>query len=161
MIWGGLNGIYQIIGEILQPVRDKAVKMLHLNRESIGHKAAKGLITFVLVDFAWIFFRASGYHESIAIVKSMFSYKNPWILLDGSLYTCGLDHKNFLLMMISIMVLLMADIFKRRGIRVRNVIAQQDYWCRYLVMIFAICFILIFGVWGSGYDASGFIYFQF
>lgn len=161
VIWGGLNGLYQIIGEILQPVRDKAVNILHLNRESIGHKAMKGFISFVLVDFAWIFFRASGYHESIGIVKSMFSYRNPWILMDGSLYTCGLDSKNFWLMILSIMVLLVADIFKRKGIKIRSVISQQDYWCRYLVMIFAICFILIFGVWGSGYDAAGFIYFQF
>ena len=32
------NGLYQIIGEILQPLRDKLVKLFRLNRNSIGHK---------------------------------------------------------------------------------------------------------------------------
>ncbi len=161
VIWGGLNGLYQIVGELLQPIRNRLVSVLHLNRDSIGHKAVKGVVTFILVDFSWIFFRARGYYESLEIIKSMFSYKNPWILMDGSLYTCGLDSKNFWLMIITIFVLVFADIFKRKGIKIRAVIAKQDYWCRSLVMIFAICFILIFGVWGSGYDATGFIYFQF
>ena len=57
VIWGGLNGLYQIVGEILQPVRDRTVSVLRLNRDSIGHKAFKGLITFILVDLTWIFFR--------------------------------------------------------------------------------------------------------
>lgn len=39
VVWGGLNGLYQIIGEILQPLRDKLVKLFRLNRNSIGHKS--------------------------------------------------------------------------------------------------------------------------
>lgn len=161
VIWGGVNGFYQVMGEILQPVRNRAVSILKLNCNSIGHRLMSGIITFILVDFSWIFFRANGIHESFLIVKSMIANKNPWILLDGSLYNCGLDSKNFWLMILSIMVLLFADIFKRRGIKISSVIAQQDWWCRYLVMISAICFVLVFGVWGSGYDVAGFIYFQF
>lgn len=30
VVWGGLNGLYQIIGEILQPLRDKLVKLFLL-----------------------------------------------------------------------------------------------------------------------------------
>ena len=161
VIWGGLNGLYQIIGEALQPIRKKAASLLRLNENSIGCQAAKGLITFALVDFDWLFFRADSFQSSIEIIKSLFSVNNIWVLLDGSLYTCGLDRKNFDLMVFSILILLFADVCKRRGIRVRRVIAAQDYWCRYLVMIAAICFILVFGIWGSGYDAAGFIYFQF
>lgn len=161
VIWGGLNGLYQVVGEILQPVRDKAVEILNLNRNSLGHKMINGIFTFILVDFTWIFFRANGFQEAISIIKAMCQNKNPWILADRSLYNCGLDSRNFWLMLLCIFVLLIADILKRRGIKIRVVIAQQDYWCRYLVMIFGICFILIFGVWGSGYDSAGFIYFQF
>lgn len=38
VVWGGLNGFYQVIGEVLQPMRDKLVQLLRLNRDSIGHK---------------------------------------------------------------------------------------------------------------------------
>lgn len=161
VIWGGLNGLYQVIGEILKPVRDLGVRILHIKRDSIGHVVARGIVTFILVDISWIFFRANGFHEALNIIKAMLSHNNIWILMDGSLYGCGLSSKSFWLMMMSIFVLFIADVFKRKGIRIREVIAEQDYWCRCFVMISAICFILVCGIWGSGYDAGGFIYFQF
>lgn len=161
VIWGGLNGLYQIIGEVFQPVRDKLVKLFGLNRESLGHKALCMLGTFLLVDFSWIFFRANTFTDALNIVRSIFTTYNPWVLLDGSLYNCGLDNKNFSVMLISIAILLLADTMKHRGIQVRKVIAAQDYWCRWLIMIISICAILVFGIWGSNYDAAGFIYFQF
>lgn len=161
VVWGGLNGLYQVIGEVFKPVRDKLVKLLNLNRESIGHKTLCILITFTLVDFSWIFFRANCLTDSLKIIRSMASTYNPWILFDGSLYQCGLNSKNFTVMLLSIAILLFADIMKHRGVQLHKVIAAQDYWCRCLIMIVSICAILIFGIWGSGYDAAGFIYFQF
>lgn len=156
-----MNGLYQVIGEIISPVRDKINSILGLHREKLSHKMLNLIVTFILVDFSWIFFRAKTFHDALEILHWIFSVRNPWIFFDGSLYQCGLDSKNFWLMIVSIMTLLFADIMKKKNIKVRTVIASQDYWCRYLVMISAICFILIFGIWGSGYDASGFIYFQF
>lgn len=159
--WGLLNGFYQVAGEILQPLRDRAVKILHLNRESLGHKLAHMAGTFLLVDFSWIFFRADRFLEAFAIIKQMVTVKNPWILLDGSLYQCGLDSKNFWLMLICLCVLLAADYWKRKGIRVRKVIAAQDVWFRCLFFVFAVCVIAVAGIWGPGYEEADFIYFQF
>ena len=161
VIWGGLNGLYQIMGEVLMPVRNRLVKLLGLNRESLAHKLMQGLVTFIFFDFAWIFFRAQSMSSAAFIVKSVFHASNPWILFDGSLHELGLDSKNFNLMLICILILLFVDILKKKGIRIREVIAAQDYWCRLLVMVVSISFILMFGIWGSGYDSAGFIYFQF
>ena len=159
--WGGLNGMYQIIGDILQPLRDKAVSLLHLNRESIGHKVVHIIGTFVFVDFAWIFFRANRFLDAFRIIKSIFTVANPWILFDGSLYICGLDDKNFRFMILAIGILLFSDICKHNRIKVREVILEQDYWCRWLVISGAIAFILLFGVWGPSFSEANFLYFQF
>lgn len=161
IVWGGLNGLYQIIGEALMPLRDRLVSILHLNRSSIGHKLLKMAVTFVLVDFSWIFFRADGFMNSLKIIKSMLTVHNPWILFDNSLYTCGLDQKNFELMLISVAVLLFADICKSRGIKIREVIISQDYWVRWLVISVSIAAVLTFGIWGPNYSSANFIYFQF
>jgi len=161
VIWGGVNGLYQVLGDVLQPVRNRVVSFFHLNTKSVGHKVFSCIVTFILIDFSWVFFRAKTIPEAIGVLKSIFNTNNIWVLLDGSLYTCGLDRSNFSLMLLSIGILLLADIWKARGVVIRKVIAAQDYWCRCLIMIFAICAILIFGVWGSGYDVAGFIYFQF
>ena len=159
--WGGLNGLYQIIGEALQPVRDRAVSRLGLHRESIGHKAARVFITFVLVDFSWIFFRAQSMNDAFHIIGSIFGADNPWIIPDGSLYECGLDVRNFRLLAVCIAVLLFADLMKRRGVKVREVILEQDGWFRWIFIAVSVCFVLLFGKYGKRLDSAAFIYFQF
>lgn len=159
--WGGLNGLYQVIGEVLQPIRDKVVSVLHLNRKSLGHRLIHIVGTFILVDFSWIFFRASRFKEAFEIIKSMVTVKNPWVLFDGSLYECGLDEKNFRLMLLGIVILFFADFCKRNGVKIREVIVRQDYWFRWLFIAFAISAILTFGIWGPNYNEANFIYFQF
>lgn len=159
--WGGLNGLYQIAGELLQPARDRAVEVLHLNRESIGHKAAKAVGTFLLVDFSWIFFRAPQFREAFAIIRQMVTVRNPWVLFDDSLYQCGLDGRNFRLMLLCLLVLMFADLCKLKGIQVRGVLMAQDFWFRCCFLVFAVCVILTFGIWGPGYNEASFIYFQF
>lgn len=137
------------------------VSVLHLNRESFGHKLVHIIGTFILIDFSWIFFRANRFKEALEIIKFMFSVKNIWILFDGSIYDLGLDARNFWLMIICIGVLVLADYLKHRGIIIREELCKQDYWFRCLSISFFLVFILIFGIWGPAYDATGFIYFQF
>lgn len=161
VVWGGLNGLWQVIGDMTRPLRDKVVSALGFHRESLGHRILQMLITFVLVDFAWIFFRANGFITGLGIVKSMLTVHNPWILFDGSLFKCGIDQKVFHLMVICIVALLGADICKYHGICIREVISRQDIWVRWLVFSVCTCFILLVGVWGPGYNAANFIYFQF
>ncbi len=161
VVWGGINGLYQIIGETLMPVREKLTKLLRLNPESLGFRLWKTAATFVLVDLSWVYFRAEGFRTANMIVHSMLTADNPWILFDGSLYELGLDGKNFHLMLIAILVLLAVDLAKRCGITIREIVAKQDYLFRWLFIASAVVFILIFGVWGPGYSASSFIYFQF
>lgn len=161
LMWGGLNGIYQITGEILQPAKDKIVKFFHLHKDTLGYKVMQVVITFILIDFSWIFFRADSGKTSFKIIKAIFDTNNPWILLDGSIYKCGLDIKNFWLMIYGIILLLAVDFCKTRKIVIREIICRQDIWVRWLVIDAAIIVILVFGIWGSTYDAANFIYFQF
>ena len=156
-----MNGFYQIFGEILKPVRDKIVDILELNRESLGHKLLQMIGTFALIDFSWIFFRANGFMDAIAIIKAMSAEKNPWILFDSSIYNCGLDSKNFCLVIVCIAILIFADFCKHRGIKIHEVIIKQDWWFRWLFIAFAVSAILLFGMWGPFFQQANFIYFQF
>lgn len=161
VIWGMLNGLYQMIGEALMPVRNKVVKVLQLDRKSFSHKLMQTIVTFVLFAFSGVFFRASDMQVAMGIIKNTFAICNPWILVDGSLYTCGLDQKNFSLMLISIVILFMGDFFKYRGIKLREMFMQQEWWFRWLVMSTSVILILLLGIWGTAYNEASFIYFQF
>ena len=98
---------------------------------------------------------------SIEIIKRMRSHFSLSVIWNGALYKYGLDKRNFELMLLCIFILGIADIFKYRGVKLREVLKAQDYWFQCLAISTAICFILLFGIWGVQYDAASFIYFQF
>lgn len=161
VIWGGLNGLYQVLGELLEPLRSRICTALGLHRETLGHRCVQGLITFLLVDFSWIFFRASNFAQAKEIITSIFTASNPWILFDNSLYSCGLDARNFGLLVAGVGLLALADLCKRRGHPLSRLLLRQDRWLRWLLTAAAILALLVFGKWGPGFDQASFIYFQF
>lgn len=161
VIWGGLHGVYQIIGDALQPVRKKINSVCLFDRSSLAHRIVSVCITFLLAAFAFIFFRADNARSAFSAIRSMITVYNPWIMVDGSIYTCGLDMKNIKLLIVCVMILLFADICKSKNIVIHEVIIKQNMWVRCLVVAFSIAFILTFGIWGPAYNAASFIYFQF
>ena len=159
--WGGLNGVYQVIGEIVTPYKIKAMKKIGLRENLLCYRLLGVCITFVLVDFSWIFFRANSLKDAILIIKQIISTNNQWILFDGSLYNCGLSLSEFWLMIFAIIVLTFSDFCKYKGIVIRKIIMYQDGWFRYIFIAIAITIIMIFGKYGPTYDSANFIYFQF
>ena len=161
VVWGALNGLYQVIGEVTKPLRDKLVRLLRLNRESLGHRIVCTIITFSLFAFSMIFFRARNIRHALQVIKGIIYVRNPWIFFDGSLFLSPLDYKLVLPMTIFLGILLFADICKARGIAIRKIIMQQDYWFRWLFIAVSVAVILVFGIWGPGFSEANFIYFQF
>lgn len=161
VIWGGLNGLMQIIGDLLKPVREKIAGVCKVNADSFGLKIIKIIITFILVDITWVFFRADSVETAIHVISSSFTVFNPWILFDGTLYTLGLNRQDFWVMIISILIMAGVDLVHAKGISIRESIARWPLPARWTMMYGLIIWILLFGVYGPGYDAAGFIYFQF
>lgn len=161
VVWGVMNGLYQMIGGWLKPIRDRIIKILHLNRESLSHKFMQTVVTFLLFAFSVIFFRAPSIKEACNIITNMVTVQNPWILFDGSLYHCGLDQKNFTLMMWSVLLLFLVDFFKYRKVKLRQVLMEQEWWLRFGILAGSILLIIVTGIWGTAYNEASFIYFQF
>lgn len=161
VIWGGLNGVYQVIGELLMPLRLKISNLLHIDRRSLGVKLVQMPVTFLLFAFSLIFFRAGSVGEALAVIGSIMHVRNPWILFDGSLMLHDYDSAMVLPMTLFLGALLFSDICKQRGIAVRKVILRQDAWFRCLAFAVSTAVVLLFGVWGPGFSEANFIYFQF
>lgn len=164
MIWGGLNGVYQVAGECLRKVRDCCVERLEINRNAFSHKVLKILTTFALVDFSWIFFRAKSISASKQVMNSLFdstNYFNFARLFDGSLYDLGIDESEFQYMLIMILVLLLVDVLKYCGVNITEKYFSQGIWFKILVMVGLFWIVFLTGIYGVEYDASQFIYFQF
>lgn len=159
--WGLLNGLYQVVGDLLRPLRQGLLRVAALDTDTLGHKLTQVLLTWVCINFSWVFFRADRFADALVIVQSIFTAANIQVLFDGSLYTCGVDATNFRLLLVYIAVLCGADLCKYKGISLRGVIARQNWLCQVLVVAGGVLAILLLGVYGPGFEASNFIYSQF
>ncbi|MBO6015964.1 MAG: MBOAT family protein [Lachnospiraceae bacterium] len=160
--WGGLHGLYQIIGDLTRPVKDKLIKSWHIRTECFSYRLLQRMITFVLVDIAWIFFRAGSLRRSVFYLVRILQNPDPWVLFDGSLFSLGLSNVEFLVAVCSLLILLAVDLLRyRRSMRLDAYLSTQSLWYRWFIYLFLLCAILIFGIYGTAYDATEFIYFQF
>ncbi|MCX6582992.1 MAG: MBOAT family protein [Candidatus Aminicenantes bacterium] len=69
VIWGALHGIYLAVGYTTKKARKKFVKKIKLNKFPILRYCISVFITFNLVSFAWIFFRAESLQEAFRYIK--------------------------------------------------------------------------------------------
>ena len=161
VIWGGLNGLFQIIGAQTKKLRSAVKSFLGIRDNSGSGRLLSMIVTFLLVDFTWIFFRAATLEDAVTVIRQLFSSFNPWVLFDGTLYTLGLSMIDFWVGIVAIATILAVDVLHERGVRIREWILNQNLLFRWMVYFLAIFTILIFGFYGPNYDAAQFIYFQF
>ena len=161
VLWGGINGLYIVVGEITKVPREKICDFLKIDVSSLAHRIIKGLITFALVDFAWIFFRAKDLSEALKIIRSIFTAKNIWIFFDDTILECGLSWKSFVVLGMGLLILLVADILKIKGYVVSKKILEQHDFVQIVLISATVVFLVIFGIYGKELDAGSFIYFQF
>lgn len=162
VVWGLLHGIYQIIEKELQPLADNIHKRFHTRTESFGYKFFQTAVTFILVDFAWIFFRADSMHQAVHYIQRMFTYRDWWSLFDQSLYTLGLNVQQIHILIFSFMILFLVDLlqFKKRK-SITEFLSEQWIVFRWSALLALLFTCIIFGYYGPGFDSAQFIYFQF
>lgn len=164
VIWGGVNGLYQIIGKLTKPYRLMLQRCLGIQTDCASYKVFQRLITFTLVDFAWLFFRASSFRIAVELLlhsirqPDLFSLIDPNTLMGIS--TINMPEKDFYVMLLGLIILLLVDYFRPK-VDLKAILDRQNIVFRYIVYYALIFTVLIWGVYGPEYDASMFIYFQF
>jgi alginate O-acetyltransferase complex protein AlgI len=71
VIWGALYGIYQMFAYASKRLRKRIVKKIGLQRLPRLHSALSIFITFNLVSFAWIFFRAVSFRQALTYISQI------------------------------------------------------------------------------------------
>lgn len=161
IIWGGLHGGYQVIGEMMTPAKKKIWQCLHINPEHIVYQTMQRIITFFLIVITFVVFRANSFRESLEIFK-IIAFRFEWNhLTDGTVMNLGLVPAQCLLVIAALLLLLAVDILHEQGFHFSVWIAEKPRavrWGIYYVLTFLI---LVSVLQTFGQSASSFLYFQF
>lgn len=151
VVWGLLNGLYQVMGVVTAPLRDGGYRLLHIREDGPFRHGVQVLVTFLLATVAWVFFKASSLSNALAVLGGM---------LHGPLWvrqSMGLDRWELLAAAAGLLLLLLVDLLSKRCNLWKTYLQQPRLvrWCILWVLLFG-C--LIFGSYGAGYDAQDFMY---
>ncbi len=162
IVWGALHGLYQIAGKILGPAKEKFNRRFAVRTGTFSYRLGQRIVTFALVNFAWIFFRADTIRGALGVVRRIFTSWDPWVLFDQSLYMLGLDQTEVHILLAALLLLFLADLVRcKKGITLDVFLEGECLWFRWACIFLLFYFILIFGIYGPAFEAKQFIYFQF
>jgi D-alanyl-lipoteichoic acid acyltransferase DltB (MBOAT superfamily) len=148
LVWGLLFGVFLTYSNWTEKLQKQFRKKLHIKKTNWLYLFYKTILTFFLVSFTWIFFRAGSLDNAIAILENM-------LTSHGSLYIP--DAQQLVYCVFGILFLVFVEIvqeFKSKN----NLPYISGHW--YLEQIaYAVLIIIILTI--GVFDGGQFIYFQF
>lgn len=161
IVWGLYWGALIICSTIFAPEITKINKALHISTESAGFQIFRKLRTFFLFVIGRILTMPTNLYQVKVIFYKMLKDFQPWELVDQSLYQYGLDAANFRMALLLIAFLLIIEHKQEQGVVYRESIDKLALPIRWIIYLAGGLFIMIFGIYGVGYDASSFIYMNY
>lgn len=155
VIWGALHGIYQIVGSLTRKGRDALLQKIGLAPDCPIVKAMRQAITFVLVAFAWLFFRANTPSDALILLGKLVT---DWSSIGQTLEIMNLNPIAILISIFSIATLVIIDkmLTYDEGEDGSAMLVTRGSFI-YFIWIVLLCWALLL----SKNIESSFIYFQF
>ncbi|MBF0483129.1 MAG: MBOAT family protein [Candidatus Omnitrophica bacterium] len=166
LAWGGLHGAYYVVSQWAQVLRDKITKVWGWKEHSGIENFISVVITFILVCFAWVFFRSQNIENASYVFSHLFLGWNKLSLVSlGGIV--GVPQVEFIYDICLIVLLMGLHIFQEKmcssDISKGELAVLQSLWAKlpgYVRWIFYVVGIWMVMNWGVVADIP-FIYFQF
>ena len=151
---GLLHCLYIVSGMIAEPLFEKIRPVL--KSDKLPYKLFQVLRTFVLVLLGFVFFRAADVPDAIDMFAALFRSSAGEAAIE-------LTFANYIVLGVAVLLLTAVDLYKfrpRDTDEPRSVIAltENKPWLTWLIIVGLISVVLVFGMYGLGYNASSFIY---
>ena len=157
IVWGCYWGGLIILGTVLAPEFKKINTKLNIDVKSFGFRFFQMARTFLIFCGGRMLTVTGSLSGFIMLVKGLLSEHRLWIFFDGSIYNYGLDQKNFMVVVFGIVLMWAVDMLQEK-MNIRETLAKQPLVFRWLIYYSGIVLVLIYGMYGSAYDAASFVY---
>ncbi len=158
--WGLFHAALIVMSIVFAKTNQRILEKWHVKTDCFSWRLWQMTRTFILCGIGRVFFRAPSFTAALGIFGRMVSDVGLRFVTTDALVTYGLDLPNLCLAAVAVLVLWIVDMMQER-MCLRDKLAEQQLVFRWAVILGGIFSVLIFGIYGPGYDASSFIYEQF
>ncbi len=159
LLFGMYHFFLIVMGSIFEPIIQKICTKLKINRISKPYMSLQIIKTSFLVFIGEMFFRAETVGQGFGMLIRMF--KKIFVLGPNEFSRFGIDYKDFLILIISLITILIISILKEKNINIREKVESKHITIRWLIYYILIFSIIIFGAYGPSYSPVDPIYADF
>ncbi len=157
VIWGALNGFYYLFAVWTNDLRAAIRERLSIAKHTRMLEIWQILITFSLICFAWIFFRAQNLHDALVILAQLpHGWKHLSFHEEPFIAAFGVKRSFFVYSLSLIGILVTVQIIQGYG-SIRQIVASKPVWVRWGLYYLLLLTIFL----GGNFGENPFIYFQF
>lgn len=158
-IW---NGGIIMISILLKPIFDWVLAKLKINAQSFAYGVFQMLRTFLVVLVGYVFDVAPNFAQAMNTFKLAFvdqSFSVGW----SQISELGLDKFDYAIIIFAMIVVFVASVIQERhsSTTIREMLDRKPFALRGLVIFAGLMLVLVFGIYGPGYDPAAFVYMQF
>ena len=143
--WGAANGALQVAESFLP-------RRFNEPRGRLG-RCAKALLTFIVIDATWLLFRAHALSTALHMAERMVR------CAAGAPMATGFTFPQALVLVVGLTALGALDALHERGRTLTAWLDRRPAALRMALMLLGVLLVVIFGVWGTNYDAQAFYLF--
>lgn len=160
--FGLWNGLIIMISILLQPVFDAALKKLHINPKAIWWGVFQMFRTFIIVLVGYVFDIAPGFDQAMNTFRLIFTDQN-FTVARAQINELGMGKKDFIVILVGIVIIFIASVIQERHPQttIRAMLDKKSFALRFALIFLGVMTVIVYGIYGSGYNPADFVYMQF
>lgn len=125
IMWGMYWCALMTVSKEAKPLTNKLVVALHIDPDTIFFRIFQSVRTYLLFAVGRMFTVAGSLAGCGLLWQRLFAESRFWVLFNGSLFTHGLNQKDFCVIIVGVMIILVVDILHERGEHIRERIGKR------------------------------------
>ena len=156
IVYGVYHAVMVASASLLEPLYARSREKLHINAESVLWKGFRMLRTLFFISLGRYLTRAKDLSSALELMGRTLSPTGG-----TDLFSLGLDRANFFFLLVCIAVLFTVDAVEAKKGPLSEKISRRELYVRLCIHCAAMLILLLFGWYGRGFEAAGFIYQEF
>lgn len=150
-----------LLSEIFSPWLKRIVEKLKINTDCFSYRLFQRVRMYLIYALGVVFFSAPGLRSALSRYGVLFEaakHPSPWIFFDNSVTKFGLTFIDVNLIIFGVLLLIIVAVLREKYGYARTWMQKQNLPFRWIVWLSLFLIVLIYGMYGPGYNAAEFIY---